>query len=393
MPQTTTPVSFENTEIAFSYKSNAELKKSVLMFSLMNQNWLVKIGSRLTPVAFQWKLPIHGLVKATIYEQFCGGETLAECEPVTQKLAKYNVATILDYGVEAKETNEEFDKGISEFLRAIAFSKENHHIPFISIKVTGIAAFALLEKLHAKQTLTDAEILDWNLVKGRLHKVCKAAHDAGTGVMLDAEETWIQDPVDELAMEMMKHYNKEKAVVYNTLQMYRTDRLDFLKKSLEQAKSGGFVLALKLVRGAYMERERRRAVELNYESPIQPDKAASDRDFDAAVTYCMENIDRISCCVASHNEKSSLLAAELAAKKGIPASHSHLHFSQLYGMSDNITFNLANAGYNVTKYVPYGPVKDVVPYLMRRAKENTSVKGQSSRELLLLKKEINRRKI
>ena len=182
MPQTTTPVSFENTEIAFSYKSNGELKKSVLMFSLMNQNWLVKIGSRLTPVAFQWRLPIHGLVKATIYEQFCGGETLAECEPVTQKLAKYNVSTILDYGVEAKETNEEFDKGISEFLRAIAFSKENHHIPFISIKVTGIAAFALLEKLHAKQALTDAEILDWNLVKGRLHKVCKAAHEVGAGV-------------------------------------------------------------------------------------------------------------------------------------------------------------------------------------------------------------------
>ena len=194
-------------------------------------------------------------------------------------------------------------------------------------------------------------------------------------------------------MEMMKHYNKEKAVVYNTLQMYRTDRLEFLKKSVEQARSGGFVLALKLVRGAYMEKERRRAKELNYDSPIQPDKASSDRDFDAAVKFCLEHIDHISCCVASHNEKSSLLAAELAAEKGIPASNPHLHFSQLYGMSDNITFNLAHAGYNVTKYVPYGPVKDVVPYLMRRAKENTSVKGQSSRELLLLRKEIARRKI
>ncbi|MEO6168754.1 MAG: proline dehydrogenase family protein, partial [Chitinophagales bacterium] len=272
MPQVAVPVSFENTEIAFSYKTDKELKKSVWLFSLMNQNWLVKIGTRITPLAFQLKLPIHRLVKATIYDHFCGGESLQECAAVTGKLADHHVETILDYGVEAKETDEEFDKGVSEFLRAIDFAKQNQHVPFVSIKVTGIAAFALLEKKQSGEKLSDAEILAWNLVKGRLHKICKAAHDAGIGIMIDAEETWIQDPVDELAMEMMRFYNKEKPIVYNTLQMYRVDRLHFLKGSLEMAREGDFILALKLVRGAYMEKERRRAVERKYPSPIQPDK-------------------------------------------------------------------------------------------------------------------------
>jgi proline dehydrogenase len=393
MAEVTSPVSFENTEIAFSYKSNKELKKAAWLFSLINQNWLVKIGTRLTPLAFNLRLPIKGIVRATIYEQFCGGETLTDCAPVTERLWKHHVETILDYGVEAKETDDEFDKGTNEFLKAISFAKENHHVPFVSIKVTGIAKFATLEKLHAKQKLSDAEVLAWNLTKGRIHKICKAAHDAGIGIMVDAEETWIQDPIDDLAMEMMKFYNREKPIVYNTIQLYRSDRLAFLKSSFEKARTENFILAVKLVRGAYMEKERKRAAEMGYPTPIQPDKASSDRDYNDAVKFCMEQIDTISVCVASHNEQSSLLATELAERKGISASHPHLHFSQLYGMSDNITFNLAHAGYNVSKYVPYGPVKDVVPYLMRRAQENTSVSGQSSRELLLLRKEIKRRKI
>lgn len=392
MPSANT-LSFENTEIAFSYKNDKELKKSYWLFSLMNQNWLVQIGTRLTPLAFRLRLPIHTLVKSTIFEHFCGGENLDECAQVTGKLAAYHVETILDYGVESKETDEEFDIATGEFLKAIAFAKQNHHIPFISIKITGIAAFGLLEKLHRGNALSDAETLAWNLVKGRLHRICKAAHEAGIGVMMDAEETWIQQPGDDLAMEMMSFYNKEKAIVYNTLQMYRVDRLEHLKKSLEKSMEGNFIYALKLVRGAYMGRERRRAAEMNYPSPIQPDKASSDRDFDAAVRFCLDHAEKISCCVASHNEMSALLAAKYAAEKNLPPEHPHLHFSQLYGMSDNITFNLAHAGYNVTKYVPYGPVKDVVPYLMRRAQENTSVAGQTSRELLLLKKEINRRKL
>jgi len=393
MPEVSSPVSFENTEIAFSYKSDKELKQAAWLFSLINQNWLVKIGTRLTPLAFKLKLPIKGLVRVTIYDQFCGGETLEECAPVTERLAQHSVETILDYGVEAKVTDEEFDKSVNEFLKAIAFARQNHHVPFVSIKVTGIGAFSLFEKLHAKLKLSDAEFLSWNLVKGRMHKLCKAAHDAGIGVMVDAEETWIQDPIDELAMEMMRFYNKEKPIVYNTVQLYRTDRLAFLKSSFEKAKQSGFILAEKLVRGAYMEKERRRAAEMNYQSPIQPNKEATDHDYDAALEFCLENTDRISCCVATHNEHSCMLATKLAEKKNIQPAQPHLHFSQLYGMSDNITFNLAHAGYNVTKYVPYGPVKDVVPYLMRRAQENTSVSGQSSRELLLLRKELKRREI
>ncbi|HZX75117.1 MAG TPA: proline dehydrogenase family protein, partial [Cyclobacteriaceae bacterium] len=304
MTEIPAPISFENTEVAFSYKSDKELKKATWLFSLMNQNWLVKIGTRLTPLAFQLKLPIKSMVKATIYDQFCGGETLDECAPTTRRLSQYHVETILDYGVEAKETEEEFDKTINELLKAIAFAKQNHHVPFVSIKVTGIAAFALLEKLHAKQKLDDAEVLSWNLVKGRMHKVCKAAHDAGIGMMVDAEETWIQNPIDELAMEMMKFYNKEQPIIYNTVQLYCTDRLAFLKSSFEKAKAGGFFLGMKLVRGAYMEKERRRAMEKNYTSPIHIKKESTDRDYDAAVNFCLENIKDMSCCIASHNEKS-----------------------------------------------------------------------------------------
>ena len=393
MPEVSTPVSFENTEIAFSYKSNKELKKAAWLFKMMNQGWLVKIGTRLTPLAFKLRLPIKSIVRSTIFEQFCGGETLEKCVPTTEKLSKYQVETILDYGVEAKLTDEEFDKSMNEFLKGISFAKQNHHVPFISVKVTGVGAFDLLEKLHSKKTLTDAEVLSWNLVKGRMHRIAKAAHDANIGVMIDAEETWIQDPIDELTMELMKFYNKESPVIYNTFQLYRTDRLDFLKSSFEKSKAENFILGAKLVRGAYMEKERRRAGEMNYSSPIQPDKISADRDYNAALEFCFENMGGISFCVASHNEYSSMLAAEIAEKKNIVPSHRHLHFSQLYGMSDNITFNLAHAGYNVTKYVPYGPVKDVVPYLMRRAQENTSVAGQSSRELLLIRKELKRRRL
>ncbi len=385
-----TKVSFENTQIAFSYKSIGELKKAAWLFSLINQNWLVKIGTKLTPLAFRLRLPIKPLVRATIYNQFCGGESLEACAPATQRLAAHNVETILDYGVEAKESDDEFDKTTAEIIKAITFAKANQHIPFVSVKITGIAAFGLLEKLHAKEKLSDGDLLAFNLVKGRMHRLCNTALEAGIGVMIDAEETWIQGPIDELAMEMMRLYNKESAIVYNTVQLYRINRLDYLKSSFTEATDKDFILGVKLVRGAYMEKERRRAIDKNHLSPIQPDKESTDRDYNDAVRFCIDHIEKISCCVASHNEKSSMLAVELADEKSLPA-HPHLHFSQLYGMSDNITFNLAHAGYNVSKYLPYGPVKDVVPYLMRRAQENTSVAGQSSRELLLLKKELKRR--
>ncbi|HYV93887.1 MAG TPA: proline dehydrogenase family protein [Chitinophagales bacterium] len=386
-------ISFENTQVAFAYRKDGELKKAAMLFLLINNNVITKLGTRLTPWAFKIGLPIHGVVRATIFSQFCGGETLEDCAATTEKLAKYHVETILDYGVEAKETEEEFEKTVNQISKSISFAEKNHHIPFVSIKVTGIAAMALLEKLHSKKTLTAEENIAWQKVKGRMYSVCKSAHDSSIGIMVDAEETWIQDPIDELAMEMMKQFNKEKPIVYNTAQLYRTDRLAFLKKSFEESVAGNFILGMKLVRGAYMEKERKRAQEQNYPSPIHSDKNATDKDYDAAVEFCVENIERISCCIGSHNERSNMLGAELAMKKGIPPSHPHLHFSQLYGMSDNITFNLAHAGYNTSKYVPFGPVKDVVPYLMRRAQENTSVGGMSSRELGLIRKELKRRKL
>ncbi|MCY7410363.1 MAG: proline dehydrogenase family protein [Chitinophagales bacterium] len=385
-------VSFENTEIAFIYKSNSELKRAWWLFSLMNNNLLVKIGTRITPKLFDIGLPIKGLVKPTIFSQFCGGETMDECAVTTKKLSDHGVETILDYGVEGKENEEEFDKTANEISKAIVFAGYNHHIPFVSIKVTGIVRFALLEKMHERNDLNENEMAEWQKAKDRFYSVCKTANENNVGLMVDAEETWIQDPVDELAMKMMAEFNKEKVVVYNTAQLYRTDRLAFVKRSIAEAKAGNFYLGFKLVRGAYMEKERKRAQELNYASPIQPDKDSSDKDYNAAVTVCMENIERVSICIASHNDSSNLLGVELAMKKGIASTHPHLNFSQLYGMSDNITFNLAHAGYNVSKYVPYGPVKDVVPYLMRRAQENTSVGGMSSRELMLINKELKRRK-
>ncbi len=386
-------VSFENTEIAFIYKSNRELNKAWWLFSLMNNNLLVKIGTRITPKLFDIGLPIKGMVKPTIFSQFCGGETMDECAVTTKKLSDHGVETILDYGVEGKENEEEFNRTANEISKAIVFAGYNHHIPFVSIKVTGIVRFALLEKMHERNDLNGNEMAEWQKAKDRFYSVCKTANENNVGLMVDAEETWIQDPVDELTMKMMAEFNKEKVVVYNTAQLYRTDRLEFVKRSIAEAKTGNFYLGLKLVRGAYMEKERKRAQELNYASPIQPDKDSSDRDYDAAVTVCMDNIERVSICIASHNDASNLLGVELAMKKGIAPSHPHLNFSQLYGMSDNITFNLAHAGYNVSKYVPYGPVKDVVPYLMRRAQENTSVGGMSSRELMLINKELKRRKI
>ena len=392
MDATSPAISFDNTEIAFRHKNAADLRKAAFLFTMMNNNFVTKYGTRLTPWAMRIGLPIGGIVKATIFSQFCGGETLDECAVTAEKLSAYHVNTILDYGVEGEEAESRFDENVKEMLRAVATAKSSGHIPFVSMKVTGYARFALLEKVHAKDTLTNEEKAEWERVVQRVDTICKAANDAGIGVMIDAEETWIQQPVDDVSMEMMRVYNKQRPVVYNTAQLYRNDRLSFLKDAIAEAKRGGFIYAIKLVRGAYMERERRRAAEKGYPSPIQPNKEASDKDFNAAVELCFENIDHVSQCIATHNEYSSLYGTQLAEKKGIAPSHPHLHFSQLFGMSDNITFNLANAGYNVTKYVPYGPVKEVVPYLMRRAKENTSVGGMSSRELGLIRKEVKRRK-
>ena len=402
-------ISFENTSIAFAYKSNKELREANTLFSMMGNPLLVKLGTRLTPWAIRSGLPVNGIIRSTIFKQFVGGETLEETIPVTEKLGAYHVQVILDYGVEGKEGEDSYDHARDEFIRVINFASSQRNVPFMSVKVTGIARFSLLEKLdtimkHAKghslmdnyqkalMQLSAEEVNEWNRVQARFRMICDAAKKGNIGFLVDAEETWIQDPIDALTMLVMDEYNKDRVVVYNTIQLYRKDRLEFLKKSYTAASDRNFVLGVKLVRGAYMEKERKRAQEMNYPSPIQNSKSDTDRDYNEGVRFCIEHLDKIGLIVASHNEESNLLAAELVQAKGMNLNHPHIHFSQLYGMSDNITFNLAKAGCSVSKYLPFGPIKDVVPYLMRRAQENTSVGGQTSRELGLIKKELQRRK-
>ena len=391
-------ISFDNTENAFAYKSTKHLKKAKLLFKTMGYNWLVKAGTRLTPLALKFHLPIKGLIRDTIFSQFVGGETLEETAVAGNMLEKYGVQVILDYGVEGKEGEESFDNATEQFAKVIEYAASQPNIPFISVKITGLARFALLETLNDAPRLRsgihdhEAETDEWNRVKDRLYHLCEIADEKNVGILIDAEESWIQDPVDRLTMEMMEEFNTEKAVVYNTIQLYRHDRLGFLHLSHRIAKSKNFVLGVKLVRGAYMEKERARAVEKGYASPIQPDKESSDRDYDAAVRYCIEHIEDIAVIVASHNESSNLLATRLMEEKGLAHNHPHLHFSQLFGMSDNITFNLSKEGFSVSKYLPFGPINDVIPYLMRRAQENSSVSGQTGRELGLIEKELKRRK-
>ena len=403
-------VSFENTENAFAYKSDAELKKARFLFKSMGNRFLVKWGIRLTPLAIRLRMPIRGLIRKTIFSQFVGGETLEQTAPVARKLAAFHVQAILDYGVEGGNNGEAgFDQACEEFIRVIDYAGSQPNIPYISIKMTGIARFELLEKLDhsldqspgslmkryaaALAGFSDQERAEWERVRGRMQKICERASAKKIAVLVDAEETWIQDPVDVLCIQMMAEYNQEEVTVYNTVQLYRHDRLSFLKDMLEAAELKNFVLGVKLVRGAYMEKERARAVEKNYPSPIQPDKEATDRDYNAAVEFCIDHIDHIACIVASHNDFSNLQATVLLKKKGHPFNHPHIHFSQLYGMSDHITFNLAKGGCSVSKYLPFGPIEDVVPYLMRRAEENSSLSGQTGKELALINRELVRRGI
>ena len=399
-------LSFDNTEFAFAYKTDKELRKAKLLFSLMGMGWLVKSGTRVTPWLIKNHLPVNALIRNTIFKQFVGGETLPETARVADRLSQYNVQVILDYGVEGKEGEESFDHAADEFIKVIQYAATQPNIPFMSVKVTGFIRFGLLEKLDAAsndnsgvegkihvEVLSEEEKEEWQRAINRLLRICEAAARNNVGVLVDAEETWIQDPVDAITMLVMEKYNKTKVVVYNTLQLYRHDRLQFLKDSFEAAQRKNFILGAKLVRGAYMEKERKRAVEKNYPSPIQPDKESTDRDYDAAVEFCIDNIDKLFLIVASHNENSNLYTTRLLQERNLPLNHSHVHFSQLLGMSDNITFNLARSGCSVSKYLPFGPLKDVVPYLMRRAQENSSVSGHTGRELQLIKNELKRRRL
>ena len=386
-------ISFDNTEIAFKSKSDSELNKAYWLFKIIGNPNMVTFGKWSTNTALSIGLPIKGLIKKTIFSQFCGGETIHECNATIELLGKYGIGTILDYSVEGKTSEEDFDATVEEIIETIHAAKNNAHIPFAVFKVTGISRFSILEKANnPNTTLTETEQLELSLTIARIDKICFAAHENNVPVFIDAEETWIQDTIDRITRDMMRKYNTEKALIYNTLQMYRHDRLLFLQQEIEHARKEGFHYGVKLVRGAYMEKERERSSKMGYPSPIQPDKASCDSDFNSALKLILSNIDVMALCSGSHNEESALILATLMAEHGIPNNDERIYFAQLLGMSDHISYNLSNLGYHVAKYVPYGPVREVMPYLLRRADENTSVAGQTGRELMLIQKEKARRK-
>ncbi|MDB0062767.1 proline dehydrogenase family protein [Crocinitomicaceae bacterium] len=386
-------ISFNNTEIAFKEKSNQDLKQTKLLFKLIGSPFLVKIGKTATLLALKLRLPIQGLIKRTIFRQFCGGENIEECAGRIKELKDSGIGAILDYSIEGKTAEVDFNATVDEIMDTLIASEGNKAIPFAVFKVTGISRFGLLEKINdANAELLESEKAELARLMERIEKLAKKSFDTKTPLFFDAEETWIQDGIDRITYALMEKYNKEKAIIYNTLQIYRHDRLEHLKKQTAIAQAAGYKLGIKLVRGAYMEKERDRAEDKKYPSPIQPNKIATDKDFDDALRFMVDYIDSISFCAGSHNEESNALLTQLMQEKGITHDDPRAYFAQLLGMSDHITYNLAHANYNVAKYVPYGPISEVMPYLLRRADENTSVAGQTSRELSLILQETKRRK-
>jgi proline dehydrogenase len=384
-------ISFENLEVAFASKSNAELRKMYLIFATLNNNFLSTLGIKLADLAFQLHLPVKGIMKKTMFGHFCGGETIRESVRACKRLANYGVHSILDLSVEGKGDEASFEATTEEINQTMVESAKTDYMPFGVFKVTGLGDYRILEKIQANQALTPAEQEAFARLEARVDRLCKTAHDLGLKILVDAEESWFQNVIDDLAYAAMAKYNTKRCVVYNTYQMYRHDSLARLKQAHQVAQEQGCLFGAKPVRGAYMEKERARAQAEGYLDPIQPNKAATDRDYDAAIHYSVENHIHLVC--ATHNEKSSVVLTELMDTHGIAANSELVYFSQLFGMSDSISFNLANAGYRVVKYVPYGPVEKVMPYLSRRASENSSIAGQSSREFELVRKEMKRRRL
>ena len=386
-------INFDNTQIAFGSKSNSDLKWSYRLFNLMSKPWLVKVGKVATTIAFKLHLPIKGIIKKTIFKQFCGGENIKECEQRINQLAKFNIGTILDYSVEGKTSNEDLNNVKNEIIATIKKAKSSPHIPFSVFKPTGVVRFELLELTNNPNAQLTPEIKEElaTAIK-RIDEICKVAYTEKVPLFIDAEDSWIQDGIDRIVNAMMAKYNKQEVIVYNTIQMYRHDRLEFLKKSHQKAIENGYKIGMKIVRGAYMEKERERAQKMGYPSPIHKNKQATDKDYNLAVEYCINHLSTISFCAGTHNEQSSAKLAQWIKEKQISKSDKRIYFAQLLGMSDHISYNLSHHGYNVAKYVPYGPIQEVMPYLIRRAEENTSVAGQTGRELSLIIKELKRRK-
>ncbi len=385
-------LSFDNTEIAFKRLNSKELKKSYWLFKIISSPLLASVSPFLTKTAFFLRIPISGLIKASLFKQFWGGEKINECTNVILRLFANRVGTILDYAVEGEDTENVFDQTAQHILNSIAKAVEMPQaIPFCVFKITGLVRFSLLEKIEKKQELKSFEVLEWQKALDRINLICKKASDVCQPIMIDAEKSWIQNVIDKVAIDMMEKYNKERPIVFNTYQLYCTDKLASLIRDLTIAETHQFILGAKLVRGAYLEKERGRAIERGYPSPIHLNKDATDRDFDASVSFCLDNLEKVAFIVATHNQHSCEVLVEKMEQRQIIANHPHIYFAQLLGMSDNISFNLSANNFNVVKYVPYGPVKSVLPYLFRRAAENSSIAGQMSRELSLVNKELKRR--
>ncbi|MFM7055190.1 MAG: proline dehydrogenase family protein, partial [Bacteroidota bacterium] len=378
--------------VAFKGKTDGELKKAYWLFKAIAFPSLVKASPALLRIAMAVRFPVVPIVRATIFKHFCGGENIHDCNETVKKLWQQRIGSILDYSVEGEENEDNFDKTTEEICATVDRAKGDPSIPFCVFKVTGISRFALLDKVSSGATLSTDENDEFIKVRERIGKICGLAAKNRVRLFIDAEESWIQPAIDGLADDMMALHNKEHVIVYNTIQLYRTDRLAFLKKSHERGQAMGYKNGFKLVRGAYMEKERARAVEMGYPSPIQPDREHCNRDYDDALRFCIEHIDSIAICAGTHNENSSRLLTTLMREHQIPNDHPSIWFSQLLGMSDHLSGNLANSGYMVAKYVPYGPVKSVLPYLIRRAQENTSIAGQTGRELSMIMRELKRRR-
>jgi len=384
---------FENTATAFALKSDSELERAYFLFKMISSQPLVRIGTAATNFALKAKLPVEGLIRSTVFDHFCGGVNEEDCLSVIDKLYTKRVSSVLDYSVEGKEIEEEFDSALEKILKIIKFCDDREAMPIVVFKPTGFGRFLLYQKKTEGQELTSSESEEWNRIVERFDAVCKLAKEKDVEVLIDAEESWMQDAADDLVEDMMRKYNKGKTTVYNTLQCYRWDRLDYLKALHERGKKDGFNVGMKIVRGAYMEKERKRAEDKGYRSPICENKKETDDTFNNTLSYILENLNDISVFIGTHNEASCYLAMELMERYNISKEDNNVWFGQLYGMSDHISYNLAADGYNVAKYIPFGPVKDVMPYLIRRAEENTSVAGQTNRELTLLKTERKRRKL
>ena len=384
---------FDNTQIAFADKTDSQLKKAFWMFKAIEQPMITNFGITALNFTVKNNFPfVTDIVKQTLFEQFCGGETREESMKVVKQMFKHHVGSIFDYAIEGKAEEKVFDDTCAEIQQNIKFAEGNPAIPFVVFKPTGFGRIEIYEEVGKKVELTTSQKEEWARVIKRYEDVCQMAFDRKVVLMIDAEDSWMQDATDDLVNEMMLKFNKEKAIIWNTIQMYRTGRMEYLAKDLERAKEQNYFLGYKFVRGAYMEKERARAAAMNYPDPIQPTKQASDDNFNAAIDFVLNNLDKVSGFFGTHNEKSTELVMDKMKAMGLSNEHPQIHFGQLYGMSDNITYYLGAEKYNVCKYLPYGPVKDVVPYLTRRAQENTSVAGQTGRELVLIQKELDRLK-